>query len=231
MFDLMTYCLRKIMMTVMIGALAVSAVADIPVKSGEAAELSQPYVDREASENAFLDAYHYFMQNRLWNSIDKLAESIGENVYFVDAYYLRSLALRRIGRYTDAIDAMSQYLEVRRDDYRGRIILETMESEWAVIKKSVSAEAELPTLSFNSMTLNSFTGIPVYSPLSVKGMAGLGKISSTEGRLLVCDTLGGKVWVFGSGKSAPDGLDAVRPAVVVPLSPYEAFLFQEDGTV
>ena len=118
------------------------------------------------------------MKNRLWSALDELAVSIGKNVYFVDAYYLRSLALRRLGRYTDATAAMSQYLEVRRDDHRGRIIQDTMESEWAAIKRAVSAEAELPALSFDSMTINSFTGLPVYDPLSVKGMAGLGKIAS-----------------------------------------------------
>jgi tetratricopeptide (TPR) repeat protein len=219
------------MASLMIGALAISSAAAAPVKPGAAAELSQPYVDREASENAFLEAYGHFMRNRLWSALDKLSESIGKNVYFVDAYYLRSLALRRLGRYTDAIDAMSQYLEVRRDDHRGRIILDTMESEWAAIKRSVSAEAEFPALSFDSMTINSFTGLPVYNPLSVKGMAGLGKISASEGRVLICDTLGGKVWVFDAGKNVPASLDASRPVAVVPLSPYEMFLFQEDGTV
>ncbi|MDR1510351.1 MAG: hypothetical protein LBS53_12020 [Synergistaceae bacterium] len=227
----MTYCPRKIMITVMVGALAILVAAALTARPGESAELSPPYVDREASENAFLKAYDYFMQNRLWNSIDKLAESIGKNVYFVDAYYLRSLALRRLGRYTDAMNAMSQYLEVRRDDYRGRIILDTMESEWAAIKRAVSAESELPALSFDSMTINSFTGLPVYNSLSVKGMAGLGKIAAAEGRILVCDTLGGKVWVFDAGKNVPHALNAARPAAVMPLSQYETFLFQEDGTV
>jgi hypothetical protein len=231
MLDTMTRCSRKIMTTVMIGALAISSAAVLPLKPGEAAELSQPYVDREASENAFLDAYGYFMQNKLWNALDKLAVSLEKNVYFVDAYYLRSLALRRLGRYADAEEAMSQYLEVRRDDHRGRIILDTMESEWAVIKRAVSAEAELPALSYNSMTINSFTGLHVYEPLSIKGMAGLGKIAASEGRVLVCDTLGDRVWIFDAGKNSPASLEVARPAVVMPLSPYEMFLFGEDGTV
>jgi hypothetical protein len=221
----------KITITVMIGALVISAATALPVKPGGASELSQPYVDREASENAFLNAYGHFMRNRLWDAVDELAESLVKNVYFVDAYYLRSLALRRLGRYNDALDAMTQYLEVRRDDYRGRIILDTMKAEWAAIKRSVSAEGELPPLSFDSMTINSFTGLPVYSPLSVKGMAGLGKIAAAEDRMLVCDTLGGKVWVFGAGKDVPDALDTARPAAVMPLSPQEMFLFGEDGTV
>jgi hypothetical protein len=222
--------IKKIIIAIVVVTLAF-AVLFLPVKSVEASDLTLPYVDREASENAFLNAYGYFMQNRLWNTLDELAEALGRNVYFVDAYYLRSLALRRLGRYTDAISAMSQYLEVRRDDYRGRIILDTMESEWAAIKKAVSPDGEPQTLYFDSKTINFFTGLPVYNPLSVKGMAGLGKLAAIDDIVIVCDTLGDKVWLFDLGVNNPVSLDVTRPAAIMPLSRHDMFLFQDDGTV
>ena len=86
--------------------IAISAMYIAP--AARAADIAQPSVDREASEEAFLKAYDYFIQNRPWDCLAELAESIKQNVYFVDVYYMRSLALRRLGRYTDAIDAMSQ---------------------------------------------------------------------------------------------------------------------------
>ncbi|MDR1965882.1 MAG: hypothetical protein LBQ36_04165 [Synergistaceae bacterium] len=199
---------------------------------GRAADLAQPAVDREASEEAFLEAYGYFQKNMLWNALDKLQESLGHNVYFVDAYFMRSLALRRLGRYTDAIDAMSQYLEVRRSDHRGLIILDTMKSEWGIVQRAVRPENAAPALSFSRHTINEYLGLPLYGGLSIKGMSGIGKINATESHVMICDTLGDKVWIFArGGKRGAIEVAAPRPAALMQVAPYEALLFQENGEV
>jgi hypothetical protein len=196
-----------------------------------AADLTQPVIDREASEEALLRAYVYFLQNRLWNSLDELAESLKQNVYFVDAYYMRGLVFRRLGRYTDAIDAMSQYLEVRREDHRARIILDTMKSEWEKIISSIVPE-KASGVSFASHTINSFLRLPVYSRLSLKGLSGLGKIAATEENIVACDTLGDKIWIFDrKGRHGIKNVAIERPAAVTPLTPSEMLLFKESGEV
>ncbi|MDR3076388.1 MAG: hypothetical protein LBU26_03720, partial [Synergistaceae bacterium] len=194
--------------------IAISAMYIAP--AARAADIAQPSVDREASEEAFLKAYDYFIQNRPWDCLDELAESIKQNVYFVDVYYMRSLALRRLGRYTDAIDAMSQYLEVRRDDSRARMILDTMRSEWGVIREAISPEDDSLNMSFESHTVNAFPGIRPYSPLALKGMYGMGKISASDESIIACDTLGDTVWIFDRGGKKPAvSASLERPVVAI----------------
>ena len=194
-------------------------------------ELSQPVVDREAAEAAFFSAYDHFLQNRLWDALDSLSEAISRNVYFVDVYYMRSLVQRRLGLYSDAIDSMSQYLEVRRDDYRARIILDVMKSERDMIKNSLAPDGEPSALSFSSHTINSLMSLPAHDSLSLRGAAGLGKISSSGDNIFVCDTLGGSVWIFDRGGGRPARVALERPAVAMPVSRDIVFVFLEDGSV
>ncbi|MDR1471549.1 MAG: hypothetical protein LBS75_03410 [Synergistaceae bacterium] len=198
----------------------------------EAAGAGLPEVDREAAERSFLKAYDYFIQNRLWDSLDNLRDALEHNVYFVDAYYMRALAQRRLGRYTDAMKSMSEYLEVRRDDFRGRMILDTMKLEWDILNRTLEPEGMDAGLAFFSHNLNSFLNVPVYAPVSSRGMQGIGKIGSSGSLLFVCDTFGDKVWIFNrSQKRAPAGVPAYRPVAVVPMNAYESLLFQKDGGV
>jgi hypothetical protein len=198
----------------------------------EAAVTGLPEVDREAAEASFLEAYDYFLRNRLWDSLDNLQDAIEHNVYFVDAYYMRSLALRRIGRYTDAIKAMSEYLEVRRDDHRGQIILDTMKLEWDIINRTLYPGEIDGGLMFSSHTLNSFLGVPVYEPISTKGMLGIGKLSASGSYMLLCDTLGDRAWIFDrSPRNTIMSVEAHRPAAVVPISPSEYLLLQKSGEI
>jgi hypothetical protein len=197
-----------------------------------AADVSPPLVDREASEEAFLTAYDFFLENRLWNCLDHLDDAIGRNTYFVDVYYMRSLVMRRIGRYADAIAAMASYLEVRQDDYRARIIMDEMEREYELLRRTQYSEQLQSALFFERLSTNSFFGIPLYDKVSFTGMKGLGKISSSGGTFFVCDTMGDAVWV--SNRSSGPGItrvEAADPVVVAPTSPSEGFLFQKSGDV
>jgi hypothetical protein len=125
---------------------------------------------------------------------------------------------------------MSQYLEVRRDDHRGRIILETMESEWEILENAINPNGAI-SLVFSSDTINSFMNLPVYSPLAIKGMMGIGKIAAAGEYILLCDTLGDRVWMFNRGKPAVIDAFLTRPAALAPISPSEMFVFQENGEV
>jgi hypothetical protein len=199
--------------------------------SSEAATPAPPQVDREASEAAFIRAYDHFLQNRLWNALDELHESIRQNVYFVDAYYMRSLVLRRLGRYTDAIAAMSEYLEVRKDDHRGGIILGTMTAEWDLIRRTLNSGDVPPGLSFDAQTFSSFLKIPLYDPVSLGGMYGIGKLASSGDYIFLCDTFGDKLWIFDRAAGVAMNVASNRPAVLMPLMPVESLLFSEDGSL
>ena len=215
--------------SIIIAILIVICAAFAACEAG-AAELVQPEVDREASEESFLKAYDYFLQNRLWNCLDELSDSLRENVYFVDVYYMRSLALRRLGRYTDAIDAMSQYLEVRRDDSRAKVILDTMRSEWDLIRGSMSPAEGETDMFFESHTINSYLNIQPYEPLALRGMSGIGKIAAVKETIIACDTLGDRIWIFDRDGGKPLRSVALeRPVSAVMQSPSEALVFQENG--
>jgi hypothetical protein len=197
-----------------------------------AADLSLPLVDREASERSFLRAYDFFLENRLWNCLDYLDEAIELNTYFVDVYYMRSLVLRRIGRYAEAIAAMASYLEVRQDDYRARIILERMESEMELLRGTQYSEDLLSGLYFARMPANTFFKIPLFDKVSYAGLKGLGKISASGEMLFVCDTLGDSVWYANRAReSGLTRVDVPAPVVVAPISPTDGILFQKSGEV
>ena len=221
----MKYYFTSVFLTILILICAPYAICE-----GAEVELVQPEVDREASEEAFLRAYDYFLQNRLWNCLDELSISLRENIYFIDAYYMRSLALRRLGRYTDAIDAMSQYLEVRRDDNRAKVILDSMQSEWDLIRGLISPAGDATGIFFESRTINSYLGIQPFEPLALKGMSGIGKITASRETIIVCDTLGDRIWIFDRDGFIPSQSVALnRPIASVIYSPSEALIFQESG--
>ncbi len=200
--------------------------------AAHAAPLPPPPVDRAAAEAAFLLAYDHFIHNRVWDSIDELNKAQEHNVYFVDAYYMRALAYRRLGRYPEAIAEMAYYLEVRQDDPRATIILDTMREEWAIIQRVLKPDLIHTHYFFSTDTLHSILGVPIPSVLSLRGMQGLGKMSSAGGRLFLCDTYGDKLWGFALNRTAgPVAFDVERPVICLPVAPRQALLFQKDGGV
>ncbi len=190
-----------------------------------------PTVDREAAERSFLAAYDLFLQNRIWSCLDRLSEAQRQNTYYIDTYYLKALAMRRLGRYPDAMEAMRAYLEVRRSDHRAQIVLEAMQGEWRLLRETLHPRQILSTLVFRGNALNSFFDVPLHHPLSFSGMTGLGKISAFGGCIFTPDTLGNNLWVFdtvqGSSRTMQMPVDA--PVVVLPLSQEEALLLQKSG--
>jgi hypothetical protein len=189
-------------------------------------------VDREASGKTFLEACEHLLENRLWICLDSLDETLRLNTYFIDAYYVRSLALRKIGRYEDAISAMSSYLEVRYDDYRARIILDNMKKQRELLVGALFPDDAPNGLYFEKKSTSAFFNIPLYDKLAYAGMSGLGKISAAYGVVFVCDTRGDGVWFSDrSGRSRVGRLDIAEPVAVAQLSPSEALLFQKSGDV
>ncbi|MDR1885181.1 MAG: hypothetical protein LBQ56_02820 [Synergistaceae bacterium] len=197
-----------------------------------AADLAAPAVDREAAEESFLRGYDYFLANRLWDSLDSIERAQEQNIYFVDAYFLRSLALRRLGRYPEAIAAMTAYLEVRRDEYRGSLILDAMQREWNIIGRTLGSSEIETELFFRSHTLGSLLGVPITSRVSFAGMLGLGKISACGSDILVCDTLGDRLWVFDRDRARPVmSSEFERPVAALPLAPSDAMVLLKSGDV
>ncbi|MDR0616546.1 MAG: hypothetical protein LBG29_07030 [Synergistaceae bacterium] len=197
-----------------------------------AADISLPVVDREAAEKAFLKACGYLLENRFWDCMDSLDDTLRYDTYFVDAYYVRSLALRKMGRYDDAIRAMSLYLEVRYDDYRARMILDSMKSQKATLQNALYPADILSGTYFEKKQTSAFFNIPLYHKLSLFGMRGLGKISASGSTIFVCDTLGGGVYFSDrSGPARMGRADIPDPVAVVPLAPSESLLFQKSGDV
>ena len=145
----------KPMMVFIVSALLSSYVPGI-----YAEDVSPPRVDREAAEEEFLEGYEFFLANRLWNGLDSVQRAHGENIYFIDAYFLKSLIMRRLSRYPEAIAAMSSYIEVRRDDFRGEMILDSMRREWEIISRTLDSGGAGVNLLFRGYTINSLLGVP-----------------------------------------------------------------------
>lgn len=194
--------------------------------------VSSPVLDREASEKAFLEACDYLLKNRPWNCLDSLEEALRLNIYYIDAYYVRSLALRKMGRYADAIRAMSSYLEVRYDDYRARIILDSMRGQHEILRGALFPGDSAYGLYFEKQQTGVFFKIPLYDRTAYAGMNGLGKISAAYGTVFVCDALGGAVWFSDrSGRQRMGRFDIEAPVAAAQLSPSEALIFQKSGDV
>ena len=201
-------------------------------RSACAAPAVAPTVDREAAERSFLSAYDFFLQNRLWDCLDKLSDALKQNTYYVDTYYLKGLAMRRLGRYPDAMEAMKAYLEVRKTDHRAQIILGTMEEEWRALRETLYPKRILSEFLFRGHNLNSFFGVPSYHPLAYAGMSGLGKLGAFGSYVLAPDTLGNNLWVFDTAsKSKTMQMPIGAPVAAVPLSPQEFLLLQKSGDV
>jgi hypothetical protein len=210
----------------------VSALLSFDVSGIYAADVSPPRVDREAAEEEFLKGYEFFLANRLWNGLDSVQRAQEENIYFIDAYFLKSLIMRRLGRYPEAIAAMSSYTEVRRDDFRGEMILDSMRREWEIISETSNSGGTGINLSFRGYTINSFLGVPRTDLASFAGMLGLGKLNAYGNDVLLCDTMGDKLWVFSRDGKHPamnDKFDG--PVVAVPTSPSEAVVLLKSGDV
>lgn len=206
----------------------------LPVGRAYAADSSftLPVIDREASEQVFLRAYDFYMKNNLWNCIDDLDKALKLNTYFVDTYYIKSLALRRLGRYPEAMKAMQSYLEVRRNDLRGQMIFDVMNDEWDSIKKSLYPRGVITKLFFEAYTFNKFLNVPVYNPISLKGMMGLGKLTSMGHNLFVCDTLGDTLCLFDLMKDKDMLHFSIKsPVAALPISQSEALLFLKSGDI
>lgn len=197
-----------------------------------AAQITSPTVDREASEEAFLRAYGHFINNRMWDCIDELNASLAANIYFVDAYYMRSLAYRRLGRYPEAISEMTYYMEVRQEDPRAGTILRTIEAEWGEIRRALEPGGMPLNYRYTSDTIHSFFGVPITSMISLRWMHGLGKMAYDGSSIILCDTFGDKVWLFESAaQSSPITMEVSAPVVSVPLSPVSSMIFGKSGDI
>lgn len=197
-----------------------------------AAPATTPAVDREAAEASFLEAYDHYINNRMWSSIRKFNESLEHNVYFVDAYFMRSLAYRRLGRLPDAISEMRYYLEVRQDDPRASTILDSMVQEWESIKRSSAPDGVAPHFYFTSHTMQTLFDVKPTTKLALRGLQGLGKITSDSSGVIICDTYGDAIWRFDtSGIKPPLEIEAARPVVMLPISPSRALLIQKSGDI
>lgn len=190
-------------------------------------------IDREAAEQHFLKGYSDFLDNHLWNSLDSIQQARKKNTYFVDTYFLESLAYRKLGRYPEAIRAMRSYLEVRRADYRGRMILSSMEEEWGRVRRFLYPSDPDANIKFTTRrAAEILTQVNLFHPLVRDGLKGMGKASQSATLLYIPDMLGDRLWVFNQQSSSWQGqLDIASPAVVVPLTLDEALLFQKSGDV
>lgn len=220
------YNYKKTLLTIGLLLICSAPASAAPVQA------APPVVDRAAAETAFLEAYDFFIQNRLWNCMEHLDASLRENVYFVDAYYMKSLALRRLGRYPEAIAAIESYLEVRKTDPRALLIADAMRREWKIIGETIRPSAIDSNYFFVTQTRSAFIDLPLTASSSFSGMNGLGKIASTGGLLLACDMYGDKVWgIRRTQKPLVMTLDTPRPAVAAPLTPTSALLFAKSGDI
>lgn len=204
-----------------------------PVSALWAQSMTPVAIDRQAAEQDFLKGYSYFLDNHLWNSLDSIRAARKKNTFFVDTYFLESLVLRKLGRYPEAIRAMQFYLEVRRLDYRGRMILSSMEEEWERTKKILYPGHLDANIRFKIKRAGDFLPrVNLFHPIIRNGLKGMGKVSQSASLLYIPDMLGDRLWVFNQRQDPWQGqLNIASPSVVIPLTLDEALLVQKSGDV
>lgn len=197
-----------------------------------AAPAATPQIDREASEALFLKAYDHFIHGRMWSCIEELDRALEKNIYFVDAYYMRGLAYRRLGRYPKALSEMSYYMEVRQDDPRASTIFDSMTEEWAIISAAAKPDDGRAEYYYTAHTSRALFGLSVTTRLALRGMQGIGKIASSGSELFVCDMYGDAVYIFDREiKGEPLTAELPRPASCAAASPGELVIFGKSGDI
>jgi hypothetical protein len=185
-----------------------------------------PKADRRASEVIFMMAYRDLLGRRYWSSLANISGALKKDTYFVDLYFLRSVVQRRMGNLDDAAASLRSYLEVRRNDYRGKSILRSLEDEIRSLRLALRPKASMLSATFVDARDGSV--LPKLDRTFILGMGGAGKVSSLGDKLFLVDSLGDRVVIYRGGKRLAS-LAIKSPVAVVPLDYLNWVVLSSDG--
>ncbi len=188
-----------------------------------------PPADRTASEKLFLSAVDAYLADRPWDSLAFLFRAQKKNTYLVDAYLMRALALHRVGRYREAIAAVSAYREVRPGDLVAQTLDTALRTEREDLRRLLSRGGAPLSARPVRVPPHEAMGLPLWRPVTWWGFRGLGKIAQRGDLFLCADQIGGQVYAFSRGGS--DRLSLENPAAPCFADDRSLYVFCSDGRI
>ena len=187
-----------------------------------------PQSKRLESERLFFRAYDQFIRRRYDASSSDLEKALHANTYLVDYYLLKSMILRRTGRYEEAKKAIGYYLEVRPRDDSSRRFFSQLRREQDFLKRFFSFSTKITAGDIVERPVASFFSFGVtHQP----GVVGLGKTESFSDGVVICDLLGNAVLVFDANGGLLKRIQADHPVAPMPLDSDSLYVLCENGSV
>ncbi len=187
-----------------------------------------PQSKRLESERLFFRAYDQFIRRRYDASSSDLEKALRANTYLVDYYLLKSMILRRTGRYEEAKKAIGYYLEVRPRDDSSRRFFSQLQSEQNFLKRFFSFSTKITTGDVVERPVASLFSFGVtHQP----GVVGLGKTRSFSDGIIVCDSLGNSVLIFDASGSLLRRIHADHPVASLPIGTDSFLVLCKDGAM
>ena len=187
-----------------------------------------PQSKRLESERLFFRAYDQFIRRRYDASISDLEKALRANTYLVDYYLLKSMILRRTGRYEEAKKAIGYYLEVRPRDDSSRRFFSQLQREQDFLKRFFSFSTKIST---GDIVEHPVASLFSFGITHQPGVVGLGKTESLSDGVVICDSLGNSVLVFDANGGLLKRIQAEHPVAPLPLDSDSLYVLCENGTV
>lgn len=188
-----------------------------------------PVADREAAEKYFEEAYEKYRVRDYFGALENLDRALKLNTYLVDYYLMKGLALRRLGREEEALQALLYFLEVRPGDKAAPKIISRLREEGLFLKSALSGRPIFSRTSFSQKDLRSTLNLPLAQNLAIKGLGKVG--TSPGGGMAVADTLGDKLWLRFPGEKSFFAIDTPSPGAFIFTGDRKGILLSETGEV
>ncbi|HOK19721.1 MAG TPA: hypothetical protein PK188_04460, partial [Thermosynergistes sp.] len=187
-----------------------------------------PKVNSLDAEREFSRAYRAYAKGDHFQAIEALSEALGFNIYLVDTYLLRGMALRRLGALDAAEEAVENYLEVRHGDETAERFAAALQYERKLIEKSIRGSEGFHLLIGRKFPFKTHFRLPLSVNISPSG---LGKIKYGFGVIYICDAVGGRLWAMRETSPAPISVEVDAPQTVLPIDEAHFYLINRRGEI
>ncbi len=187
-----------------------------------------PKVNSLDAEKEFSRAYRAYAKGDHFQAIEALSEALGFNIYLVDTYLLRGMALRRLGALDAAEEAVENYLEVRHGDETGERFAAALQYERKLVEESIRGSEGFHLLIGRKLPFKTYFRLPLSVNISPSG---LGKIKYGFGVIYICDAVGGRLWAMRETSPAPISVEVDAPQTVLPIDEAHFYLINRRGEI
>ncbi len=212
----------------LLGVVILLVAARAPGGTFKAMGFEPPKVNSLDAEREFLRAYRAYAKGDYFQAIEALSEALNFNIYLVDTYLLRGMALRRLGALDAAEDAVENYLEVRHGDEMGERFATTLQHERRLIEESIGGSKEFHLLVGRRLPFKTRFRLPLSANMS---LSGLSKVKYGFGVIYICDAVGGRLWAMRETLPALISVEVDAPQTVLPVDETHFYLINRRGEI